>query len=566
MRFSQDFIPTLKEDPAEAEIPSHQLMMRAGLLRKSAAGVYVWLPLGLRVLRRVETIVREEMDRIGALEVLMSVLQPAEIWKASGRWQAYGDEMMRLKDRNDREFCLGPTHEEMITSIAKEIKSYKELPVCFYQVQVKFRDEIRPRFGVMRSREFIMKDAYSFHSDANSLSATYELMASAYSRIVERCGLAYRSVKAASGLIGGAVSEEFMVLAETGEDVVIYCPACNYAANLETAASRWHTPAADEPLKTREKVHTPGLTSVEPVAQALGAQPRNLVKTLILKAGERTVAALIPGTKDLNPAKLAAVLGVGEVRLFGEEDFAARADLVSGFVGPVALNDAILVADHSLKTMRNFITGANERDFHYVNVNVEQDFAVDTWADLVVAEPGEVCLECGEGRLESMRGIEVGHIFQLGTKYSELLGAQFIDDKGQTHPMVMGCYGVGVSRLVAAAIEQKHDDKGIVWPAALAPYDLHVLLLSKKDDTRAGADALYRELSDSFEVLYDERPISAGIKFAEADLLGIPVQVIVGKKFEGDGMVEVKFRAEDARHEVAAADLHGWLTDRLAAG
>jgi len=559
MRFTDGFIPTLKEDPAEAEIISHKLMVRAGMLRKVAAGVYTWLPLGLKVLRNVERIVREEMDGAGGLEVLMPALQPAELWEASGRWQAYGDEMMRLTDRHERGFCLGPTHEELVTSIAKEIRSYKDLPKCLYQIQMKFRDEIRPRFGVMRSREFLMKDAYSFHAAQDSLDRTYEAMRYAYSRIVERCGLDYRPVKAASGLIGGAVSEEFMVLAEAGEDVVIYCPDCSYAANLDTAASKWHTAEPGVPLKNRSKVHTPGRTSIEEVSEFLSVSSERLIKTLIFKAGDKTVAALLPGRKNLNSVKLAGILGVGEVTLYQKDDFKARTDLISGFVGPVGLDDAVIIADHSLKTMRNFIVGANEKDYHWQDVNIDQDFAVDIWADLVYAEPGEVCPECDSGKLEQLRGIEVGHIFQLGTKYSEKLNAKYVDDTGVERPFIMGCYGVGVSRLVAATIEQKHDERGIIWPASIAPFDIHLVLLSKDEAAIVYADKLYQELGADHDVIYDDRQVSAGIKFADADLIGTPVQVIVGKKWLEEKAVEIKLRDGGERFELAGEDLSQWI-------
>lgn len=561
MRFTDGFIPTLRDDPADAEIISHKLMVRAGLMRKVAAGIYSWLPLGLKVLRKVEGIVREEMDRAGALELLMPALQPAELWEASGRWQAYGDEMMRLTDRHEHSFCLGPTHEEMITSIAKELRSYKDLPKCLYQIQMKFRDEIRPRFGVMRSREFLMKDAYSFHVDQMSLDRTYSAMASAYSRIVERCGLNFRPVKAAGGLIGGAVSEEFMVLADAGEDVVVYCPECSYAANLDTASSKWHTAAPDEPLREKVKTHTPGKTSIDEVAESLNIAPDRLVKTLIFKADNKTVAALLPGHKGLNPVKLAGILGVAEVTLYTEDDFKARPDLISGFVGPVDLSDVIIIADHSLKSMRNFVVGANENDYHWLDVNVDQDFGVDIWADLVYAEPGELCPECGVGGLEQMRGIEVGHIFQLGDKYSDKLNAKFVDDGGIERPFIMGCYGVGVSRLVAATIEQRNDDRGIIWPASIAPYDVHLLLLSKDEAVKIDADALYEELSAGYDVLYDDRQTSAGIKFADADLIGTPIQVIIGKKWLESRMAEVKVRATGERFEVEAGELLKWIKD-----
>ena len=561
MRISDSFIPTLRDDPSEAEIVSHKLMIRAGLVRKSAAGFYTWLPLGWRALCKVENIVREEMDNAGCLELMMPILQPQELWEATGRWAAYGEEMMRLTDRHGREFCLGPTHEEMITTLAKELRSYKDLPKCLYQIQAKFRDEIRPRFGVVRSREFVMKDAYSFHTDEASLQETYDRMSEAYGRIVERCGLTYRSVKAAGGLIGGAVSEEFMVLADTGEDVVIYCPVCDYAANLETATSKWHTAVADEPRRPVEKKATPDMKSIVEVSEFLGVEPGGLVKTLIFRAGDGIVAALVPGDQELNPTKLAAITGVGEVRLFREEEFASRPDLVFGFAGPVGLDGIKLIADHSLKSMRNFVTGANEADYHLLNVNVETDFSVDVWADLVFAEVGDGCPQCDAGRLKQMRGIEVGHIFQLGTKYSRLLEAEYVDENGESRPFVMGCYGVGVSRIVASAIEQRSDESGIIWPPALAPYDAHLIALGKDDSVKKEADDLYTSLGADFDILYDDRTVSAGIKFSDADLIGLPFQLIVGKRFAETRKVEVKVRSTGERVELTVDELPDWMRE-----
>lgn len=558
MRLSKAFIPTLKEDPTEAEIISHKLMLRSGMLRKVASGVYTFLPFGFKVLQNVIKIVREEMDRIGCQEVLMSVMQPAELWQQTGRWYAYGDEMMRLKDRHQRDFCLGPTHEELVTYLVKEVKSYRNLPLCIYQIGVKFRDEIRPRFGVMRSREFLMKDAYSFHASEASLSETYQLMHQAYSRIIERCGLNYRAVKAASGLIGGSVSEEFMVLAETGEDVIIYCPNCNYAANLETATSKWHQlDTVSEPLKSLKKVATPGKMSVAEVAAFLGVKPEKLVKTVLFKADGQPVAALIPGHKEVNPAKLASVLGVDNVRMFTDEDFKSNPHLVKGYVGPVNIRLKI-IADHSLKGMKNFITGANEKDAHLLNVNVDQDFAVDVWADLVFAQEGDVCPECERGLLKQVRGIEVGHIFKLGSKYSEKMNAVYLDEKGQSRPFIMGCYGIGVSRMVAAAIEQKYDDKGLIWPKQLTPYQLSLMPLIK--EVVATSDNLYEQLTEAgYSVLYDDREVSPGVKFSTADLLGLPWQIIIGKKFLAAGLVEVKYRETNERFELEEAKLLDFL-------
>ncbi len=562
MRFSQSFIPTLRDEPADAELVSHKLMVRAGFIRKAAAGVYTWMPIGLRVLRNIENIVREEMDNIGCLELLMPVLQPSELWKESGRWDAYGYEMMRLVDRHEREFCLGPTHEELITTIAKEINTYKELPKCLYQIQVKFRDEIRPRYGVMRSREFFMKDAYSFHATQESLDETYGKMQTAYSTIVERCGLSFRAVKAAGGLIGGAVSEEFMVLAETGEDTVVYCPSCSYAANLDTASSHWHIVDDEEEVRERQKIHTPNSTSIKKVADLLEVSTGKLVKTLIYKAGDVTIAALVPGPKELNEHKLLSAASVSEARLYTEQDFAQRPDLIAGYVGPVGLKNVKIVADQSLRSLRNVVVGANEADHHLVNVNVEKDFDVDIWADIVYAEVGETCVQCKKDSVQKMKGIEVGHIFQLGTKYSSALSANFVDSDGRENPLIMGCYGVGVSRLAAAAIEQNSDDRGMIWPESIAPFDIHLINLNKDENLRELADSIYEEIVQRVDVLYDDRGVSAGIKFADADLIGIPVQIICGKTLKENGALEVKIRATGERLEIKADGLVEWLESR----
>lgn len=564
MRLSNLYLPTLKEDPAEAEIISHKLMLRTGMLRKVASGIYTFLPLGFRVLKKVENIIREEMNRIGSQEILMPALQPAELWQKSGRWYAYGSEMMRLNDRHKRDFCLGPTHEELVTSLAQEIRSYKDLPKTLYQIQVKFRDEIRPRFGVMRSREFIMKDAYSFHDSQESLGSIYDDMHRAYSRVVERCGLEYRSVKAAAGLIGGAVSEEFHVLAESGEDTVVFCPSCNYAANIELATSRWHLVEPEEFLKPLEKVETPSVKSVGEVSSFFDVAKSKLVKTLIYRDDQGELfGALIPGHKELNPAKLALIIG-GEPTLIGKDDFSIYPQLIYGYVGPIGLIGIKLIADNSLKEMRNFVTGANETDHHLINVNIDRDFSPDAWADLVFAEEGETCGECGAGQLKKMQGIEVGHIFQLGVQYSEKMGVTYVGEDGLSKPFIMGCYGIGVSRLVAAAIEQKSDDKGIIWSMSVAPFQIHLMQVGKEEELKQTADDLYGHLTaEGLEVLYDDRPVSAGIKFAEADLIGVPLQMIVGKKFSASRQLEVKERATGERTEISIDGIVGWLKDKV---
>lgn len=563
MRLSKIFAPTLRDVPAEAEIVSHRLMMRAGMLRKVAAGVYSFLPLGLRVLAKVERIVREEMDAIGAQEVLMPALQPAELWQASGRWQVYGHEMMRLRDRHDREFCLGPTHEELVTTLAKEARSYKELPFTLYQIQVKFRDEIRPRFGVMRSREFIMKDAYSFHANQESLSATYADMHSAYGRIATRMGLDYRCVKAAGGMIGGAASEEFHVLADSGEDEIIYCPSCDYAANAEMAVSRWHLLQPDEPQKPLEKVSTPGLIAVTDVAAALGVPESRLAKTLVYRGEKGIVAVVVPGDKEVNQSKLESLLGY-QVELLPREDFSRYGQLTYGFVGPCGLQGLTIIGDTSLKNAPNLVAGANEAEHHLVNVNAGRDFECSIWADIVFARRGEVCDQCGEGTLDTLRGIEVGHIFQLGSKYSEKLKAEFIDEDGKSKPFIMGCYGIGVSRLTAASIEQNADERGICWPMSTAPYQVHLIRLGAEESIIQEGEALYEELSAAgFEVLYDDRKASAGVKFNDADLIGVPVQLVVGKKFMKSGLIEAKRRASGERFEVGHHEILGWVNNQV---
>lgn len=553
MRYSQLFIPTLKEEPAEAETPSHKLLIRAGMLQKVASGIYSFLPLGWRVLKKVERIVREEMDKAGAQEMLMPALQPAKLWKRSGRWEEYGPEMMRLKDRNKRDFCLGPTHEELITDIVMgKARSYKQLPLNLYQIQVKFRDEIRPRFGPMRAREFLMKDAYSFDADKEGLKKSYEQMFSAYGRIIERCGLKYRAVEAATGIIGGKVSQEFMVLADTGEDTIIYCSSCSYAANQEKAASGRRAEKSSETPQKRKVVKTPGQESVEEVSKFLRIPGDQIVKTLVYQVDQKKlVAVLIRGDREANESKIAEFLKTEDLSLLPERSF-SKHKLVPGFVGPVGLKKIKIIADEDLLGMTNFVTGANKKDTHFVSVNQGIDFKVDGWADLKVARAGDKCPYC-QGILEQAQGIEVGHVFQLGTKYSEVMKAKFIDQDGQEKPYVMGCYGIGVSRLMAAAIEQYHDEAGIIWPFSLAPYHVVVIGLNWAATLqRRLAEKLYRELEErNIEVMLDDRAETAGTKFADADLIGFPIQAIVGTKAETTSQVEIKLRASSERKEIS---------------
>ncbi|MFQ5586900.1 MAG: proline--tRNA ligase [Thermodesulfobacteriota bacterium] len=549
MRFSRMLLPTLKEAPSDAEIVSHQLMVRAGMIRKVAAGIYNLLPLGLRALRRVERIVREEMDRAGAQELFMPTVIPAELWRESGRWDAYGKELLRIKDRHNREFCLGPTHEEVITDlVGREVRSYRDLPLNLYQIQTKFRDEIRPRFGLMRGREFMMKDAYSFHATGEDAEKEYRNMHDTYCRIFERCGLDFRPVEAETGTIGGSFSHEFMVLAESGEDAVAGCTKCTYGANVERAETG--QPAVAETgssvrLKTMEQVSTPGMKTVEEVSSFLKVSPRHLIKTLIYKSDVGVIAALVRGDYDLNEAKLARELGAEWIELADEETVIKTTSAPSGFAGPVGLTCTIL-ADHSVKGIINGVTGANEADAHLINVNPERDFSVKSFGDLRVVVEGDGCPRC-DGALSIRRGIEVGHVFMLGTKYSDAMGATFLDEQGKQQPMIMGCYGIGIGRTVAACIEQNHDEKGISWPLPMAPFQVTILPLSVRDkEVTEVAEQLYEEITAlGADVLIDDRDERAGVKFNDAELTGTPLRIVVGKKALKEGGVEVKGRDEN---------------------
>jgi prolyl-tRNA synthetase len=551
MRWTQAFIPTLKECPADAEIVSHTLMLRAGMLRKLGAGIYTYLPLGWRTVRKVERIVREEMDRAGAQELLLPILSPAELWRESGRWDEYGRELMRLRDRHDREFALGPTHEEVVTATVRgEVRSYRELPLCLYQIQTKFRDEVRPRFGVMRGREFTMKDAYSFHRDAASLDDYYRVMHEAYARIFRRCGLTFRAVLADPGLMGGRETHEFMVLAETGESVVISCPSesCGYAATTDTAAGAV-PPAASRAEAPLREVDTPGKRTVEEVTAFLGVAADRLIKTLIYQAGGETVAVLVRGDRDVSEPKLRRALGRAVVELAGEEAVRGITGAETGFAGPVGLAGVRILADRTVQGMRDAVTGANRTDRHLAGVSEGRDFSVEGFLDLAVSREGDGCPRCGAA-LTAYRGIEVGQIFKLGRKYSETMGATFSDEDGAAKPFVMGCYGIGITRTVAAAIEQHHDKDGIVWPMALAPYQVEIIAMKPSDEAvMRAADGLADALAArGVEVLFDDRDERPGVKFKDADLIGIPLRVVVGPKGLSQRKVELKGRDEkDAR-------------------
>ena len=539
-------INTLKEVPSDAEVLSHQLMLRAGLIRRLAAGLYTWLPLGTRVLRRVEKIIREEMDGSGALELFMPGVQPAELWQESGRWTEYGPELLRLKDRHERDFCLGPTHEEVITDIARnELKSYRQLPVNYYQIQTKFRDEIRPRFGVMRAREFVMKDAYSFHLDEESLLEGYQLMRRTYQRIFDRLQLEYRIVQADTGAIGGSRSEEFQVLAASGEDAIAYCDADGFAANVEVVdlpAPKEQRPA---PTETLELVETPKVGSIAALAEFLDVPPERCLKTLLVRGTEAPAVALyLRGDHELNAIKAQKLPAVAApLQMLSAAEVEAATGSVPGFAGPVGL-DIPAYVDQSAAVLADFVCGANKEDHHYRGANWERDAALPQVADLRNAVAGDPS-PSGGGTLSLARGIEVGQIFQLGTKYSDAMQATVLDADGRARPMQMGCYGIGVTRVVAAAIEQNHDERGIIWPDALAPFDVMLIPINmdKSETVRTAAEAAYRALGEAgFEVLLDDRPQRPGFKFADADLIGIPHRVVFSDKGLAEGRCEVKAR------------------------
>lgn len=542
MKMSNMLVGTLREVPAEAEIESHKLMLRAGLMRKMAAGIYNYMPLGLKVIENVKNIVREEMNNAGAQEFLASALIPAELWQESGRWDAYGAEMFRLKDRHNRDFCLGPTHEEVFTDIVRnEIKSYKQLPLNLYQIQTKYRDERRPRFGVMRSREFIMKDGYSFDKDQEGLDLAYEKMRKAYVNIFNRCGLDAKEVAADSGAIGGSGSAEFMVKSEVGEDDVVFCTACDYAANIEKAPS---TPehGEKEELMEVEKVETPAVKSIEDLAKFFECSPKKIAKTLIFQADDKVVAVVLRGDREANEVKIANAIGeVIELEMASEEAVKEATGAAVGFAGPMGIKVDMLLVDQEVANMYNFIIGANETDMHLKNVNYGRDFegVVGDFRNVTI---GEKCPECGK-EITISRGTEVGHIFKLGTKYSESMGATFIDEDGKAKPFIMGCYGIGVTRTVASIIEQHNDENGIIWPLEVAPYHVSVIPANVKNEEQATkAEEIYNELRKmGVEALLDDRKERAGVKFKDSELMGIPMRITVGKMI-GEGQVEFKLR------------------------
>jgi prolyl-tRNA synthetase len=567
MRVSQFPLNTMKETPADAEIVSHQLMLRAGLVRKLAAGCYTWLPLGLKVLRKVERIVREEMERAGAVEVMMPAVQPAELWQESGRWTQYGPELLRFKDRHQRDFCFGPTHEEVITDLVrKELKSYKQLPVSYYQIQVKFRDEVRPRFGVMRAREFIMKDAYSFHADQASLQKTYDAMYKAYGAIFTRCGLEFRAVKADTGAIGGSSSHEFHVLAESGEDAIAFSSESDYAANVELAEAVAPKGARPPATKKLEQVPTPGMRTIEDLKTKLGWKPSQGVKTLLVDAADGGVIALVlRGDHELNAIKAEKVEGIAKPVAFASLEKVRKAvGCDPGSIGVVGLK-VRMVVDRAAAHLWDFNCGANQDDLHLTGVNWERDAPLGEVADLRKVVEGNPSPD-GKGLLKIARGIEVGHVFQLGTKYSEAMGCKVLGEDGKEQLVTMGCYGIGVTRIVGAAIEQHHDAKGIDWPAALAPFQVALVPMGmqKNDKVKAAAEALYDELTRAgIDVLFDDRDARPGVMFADMELIGIPHRLVIGERGLEKGSVEYKGRKEEAPTDFPRAEALALLKARL---
>ena len=558
MRYSQMHLPTGREIPSDAEVVSNQLMIRAGMIRKLTSGIYSYLPLGYRVIRKVEQIIREEMNQAGAQEVYMPMVQPAELWQESGRWTHYGKELLRFRDRNGREYCLGPTHEEVITDLVRhDIKTYRQLPCNLYQIQTKFRDEVRPRFGVMRCREFGMKDAYSFDTDEAGAEKSYKKMFATYNNIFRRCGLNFRPVEADSGSIGGSFSHEFMVMADSGEDSIVFCQNCDYAANMEKAEipAPKNEVQAQKDFLPMESVETPGVRTIDEVSSFLGVSPAQILKTLIFNADEKPVAVLIRGDHEVNEIKVKNYLGANELALANDDMILETTGAPRGFAGAVGIKTRI-IADHSVVNMVNLVTGANREDYHLKNVNIGRDFKVDSYADLRVAQAGDTCPRCG-GTIRIARGIEVGHVFKLGTKYSQAMKASYLDKDGKEKIMIMGCYGIGIGRTVAACIEQNHDEYGIIWPMALAPYTVIVtpVNINEPDVMKASGDIYTDLLTSGVEAILDDRDERAGVKFKDADLIGIPLRIVVGAKNLVQGNVELKIRKTGETRLIAVRDI-----------
>ncbi|WP_462325070.1 proline--tRNA ligase [Desulfoplanes sp.] len=569
MHFSKYYVPTLKEDPAEAEVISHKLLLRAGMIRKLTSGMYTYLPLGLRALNKVGRIVREEMDKAGALEIRMPMVQPADLWQESGRWDFYGKELLRIKDRHGRDYCLGPTHEEVVTDLIRgEVRSYKQLPLNLYQVQTKFRDEIRPRFGLMRGREFVMKDGYSFDVDEDGANESYKKMYDAYVAIFSRIGLEFRPVEADTGAIGGSYSHEFMVLAETGEDTIAVCSGCDYAANLEkaevTCAAGGVCSACGEEIVEKA---TPGKHTVEEVAEFLGVEPQRILKTLLFDVDGESVAVLVRGDHEVNDCKLKALVGGDVCEMATPEQVGAWTGAPVGFAGPVGLNVGKIYADFEIQAATDWVAGANKADTHVMHVDISRDVKLTGYADLRQITDQDVCPRCG-APITMPRGIEAGHVFKLGTKYSEAMNACFLDENGKEKTMIMGCYGIGVSRVVAAAIEQNHDDNGMMFPPSIAPFEVSLLALTgaKDDELKEKAVELHDILEGmGIEVLLDDRKERPGVKFKDADLMGAPMQIVLGKKGLKNGVIEAKNRKTGEKIELSldgfAGAFNSWRKD-----
>ena len=556
MKQSKVFIPTRRDVPAEAEALSHQLLLKAGLIKQSTSGIYSYLPLASRVLNNISKIIREEMESIDAVEILMPALQQAELWEESGRWGAYGPELMRLKDRNGREFALGPTHEEVVTSIVRdELKSYKQLPLTLFQIQSKFRDEKRPRFGLLRGREFIMKDAYSFHADEASLDETYQDMYNAYDRIFKRVGINARPVVADSGAIGGNHTHEFMALSEIGEDTIVYSEHSDYAANIEKAEVVYHPNEKHTEVSELEKVETPNVKTAQELADFLNRPVDEIVKSMIFKIDGEFIMFLIRGHHELNDVKVKAFFETDNVEMATQEEIVNLLGANPGSLGPVHDKDIRIFADNYVRDLNNLVVGANEDGSHYINANLDRDFKVDEFGDFRFILEGET-LSDGSGEAKFAEGIEVGQVFKLGTKYSEAMNATFLDNQGKAKPLIMGCYGIGVSRTLSAIVEQNNDENGIIWPKSVTPFDLHLITINpKKDEQLELGDQLYKELQQQYDVLYDDRKDRAGVKFNDADLIGLPIRIVVGKN-ASEGIVEVKVRQTGENEEVHINDLN----------
>jgi len=564
MRYSEFFINTLKEEPSDSEIESYSLCLRSGLIRKIASGIYAFMPIGFRVLKKIENIVRQEMDRAGAIEMLMPAMQPADLWIKSERWFEYGPEMFRLKDRSERYFCLGPTHEELITYLAfLDIKSYKELPINLYQIQVKFRDEIRPRYGILRAREFIMKDAYSFSANEEDLDTIYNKMYECYSRILDRLNLKYFAVEADTGVIGGKYSHEFIILSNNGEDQLVYCSSCGFSANYEmTGFARADEKSQDSSVEIKlSEVFTPGTANIKSLSEFLKVPADLIIKTMLLKDGQGTIiAVLLRGDKELNLAKCEKLIGK-KLELLSESDPADNLSI--GFIGPVNLDPSIaVIADYSIKGKKNLVAGANRQDYHLTGVNYPRDFKVFQWGDFTFPAIGDLCINC-KNELKFEKGIEIGHIFKLGTRYSEKMDAMFLDKDGKLKPFIMGCYGIGVSRIMAAVVEQLFDEKGIVWPISIAPFLVNLIAINMEDESifKASEDIYSIMLNNKIDVLYDERNVRAGVKFKDSDLIGIPLKVIVGKNYIENKKLEIETRKDRSKFSVSLEEALQFIKD-----